>query len=307
MSVYTEKSSIKGFAYLFIAILFWGTLELVIKFIQANTSAITINFFRWFFGAIFFLGYIIASKKLETFKLFLKLYPKYYIPSALLGLTLGMLTITFGNIRTDASIAATIISSNPILLSSYMVLFQGEKRSKKKIMGILVGFFGVLVIITQFQFTAFFKSENFFGNILVFIGTLFWVIHLIIGKILLGKEPIDENLPSITHIDFNAATFLIAGIGMVPFLFLPGEFSTILNYNWKSWIGVIYIGLFVSGVAYLFFFKGLQMMEASKGINVFYFKPIIATILAILLLGESPTIFLFIGIAIEILALYLVS
>ena len=57
------------------------------------------------------------------------------------------------------------------------------------------------------------------------------------------------------------------------------EWKNISHYTPTSWLGVLYLGIITGGLGYVLFFKGLKYMEASRGINAFYFKPVIATLL----------------------------
>ena len=41
-----------------------------------------------------------------------------------------------------------------------MIIFQGEKRNPAKLVGIFLGFIGIVIIITEFQFAAFLDSEQ---------------------------------------------------------------------------------------------------------------------------------------------------
>ena len=117
-----------GYFYLFIGIFTWATIEITVKLIQDSTSPITINFLRMLIGGLYLLIVNIESGDLEKLKYFIQTYPKYYIPASFLGLVLGQIFFIMGTTMTNASLSATIFSSNPILISSYMMLFQGKKK-----------------------------------------------------------------------------------------------------------------------------------------------------------------------------------
>ncbi len=302
-----QRTNTIGYVYVFLAILLWSTLEIAIKLIQNTTSAILINLFRWVIGSLFFLVYIKVSRQEKSFWWFFRKYPQWYIPGAFFGLVLGMLGLAWGTTLTDASIAATIVSGNPIIISLYMLTIGKERRTFKKIFGIILGFLGMLIIVTELDFTQFMSKENVIGNLIVLFGMVFWCVHIIIGKRIIGKKLSEDDAFQISNLDYNGVTFIVAGLLMVPFLLIPGEIATLSLFTWQTWLGMLYLGIFTSGIAYLFFFKGLEKIEASRGINLFYLKPIIATMFAILLIHEIPTLYFFIGIAIEVIALIFIS
>ena len=301
------KKLFLSYIYLIIAIFLWATIEIAIKSIQDNTTPILINFLRFFIGGISLLIYKILTRKTLTLKYLIKTFPKSYLIASFFGLTIGMTLFAYGTSMTEPFLAAAIISSNPLLISTYMILFKGEKRSFNKIFGIILGFIGMIMIITEFKFKDFLQMENLLGNILVLVGTALWCIDLIIGKILLEKTKENEENTKVTSLDFNIVTFLASSILMIPFLFFPGEFSTLLNHNLDTWLIMLYLGVLATGVSYFLFFKGISKMEASKGINLVYLKPIFATILSFIIFSTSPSLYFYIGCGIEILALIIVS
>ncbi|MHA1765191.1 MAG: DMT family transporter [Promethearchaeota archaeon] len=302
-----NKKAILPNLYLIIAVFLWATIEIAIKSIQNNTSPILINFLRFSIGGFSLLIYSIMSKKTQSLKFLFKSFPKSYLIAAFFGLTIGMTLFAYGTSMTESFLAATIISSNPLLISTYMIIFRGEKRSLNKLFGIILGFIGMILIITEFKFKDFLQTENLMGNILVFIGTALWCIDLIIGKILLEETKENDDNQRVSSLDFNILTFLTSSIFMIPFLALPGELNTLMNQTWKTWSIILYLGIFGTGISYFFFFKGIRKMEASKGINLVYLKPIFATTLSFVIFKTNPSLFFYIGCAIEILALIIIS
>ncbi len=175
-----------------------------------------------------------------------------------------MLGLALGTTFSDASIAATIVSGNPIIISLYMLTIGKERRTFKKIFGIILGFLGMLIIVTELDFTQFMSKDNLIGNLIVFLGMLFWCVHIIIGKRIIGKKLSENDAYQISNLDYNGVTFIIAGLFMIPFLLIPGEIGILSLFTWQTWLDMLYLGIFTSGIAYLFFFKGLEKIEASR-------------------------------------------
>lgn len=302
-----QKNSKLGFLFLFLGIFTWSTIELTYKLIQSSINPLTANFLRMLIGGIILLIYGMFTKSNKKLKEFLKLYPKYYLPAALIGLVFGQIIFLMGTQMTEANYAATIFSSNPIIISIFTIYFFKEKVTTEKIIGIFLGFFGVVVMVTQLQFGDFLSAKNLLGNLLVFVGMALWCIDVILGKALFNKAKREHKTTGFESEQFNSVTFIVSAIMMIPAVLATGDFARLPTYGLNTWLGLLFLGIVTGGIGYVLFFKGIEMMEASKGINMFYFKPIIATILAFFILGEVPNIFLYIGIVIEIVALLLVS
>jgi drug/metabolite transporter (DMT)-like permease len=54
-----------------------------------------------------------------------------------------------------------------------------------------------------------------------------------------------------------------------------------------TFLKILYLGVFLSGVAYITYMEALKILTASKGAMVFFLKPVIASMLAVVFLGES--------------------
>ena len=78
---------------------------------------------------------------------------------------------------------------------------------------------------------------------------------------------------------------LIMAWGIV---FVTGTQSQISDISRKSWIFLILSGL-ATGLSWLFYYKALQMGEASKVVPIDKFSVVISMVLAFLILGEKIT------------------
>lgn len=251
--------------------------------------------------------YIVISRQTKSLIAFLKKFPGYSLIAGLVGLTLGLNIYFWGISLTNAAYAATIFSSNPIFVSLISIIFLKESKTKKKFIGIFLGFFGVLLIVTELNFKDLFNQEYLLGNLLSFLGMILWIVDIILGKVVLNKSKSLNIADGKESQNFNAITMIISGITLLPVIFFTDGFQNIHQYSLNTWFLLIYLGIFTAGLGYLFFFKGLNLTEASTGINAFYFKPFIATILSYFIFDYIPSIFLIIGLIIELSAIILVS
>jgi drug/metabolite transporter (DMT)-like permease len=63
--------------------------------------------------------------------------------------------------------------------------------------------------------------------------------------------------------------------------------------------------LIVTGVAYVTYFKAMEVVEATQASRIFFLKPVVATLFAVLSLGETISIVKIIGIATVLFSLTL--
>ena len=80
----------------------------------------------------------------------------------------------------------------------------------------------------------------------------------------------------------------------------------VISFDYSGIYQVIYLSVLVTGLAYLTYFKGLSIVGASNGSLVFFIKPVLAGIIAIIFLKETATVNLFLGTALIITGIMVV-
>ena len=104
---------------------------------------------------------------------------------------LGLTGVTFlyvlqfvGIDLTNASTASVLINTNVIFIAILSTIFLHEQVGRKKILGILLSFLGVIIIILSNNSLPLFSADNLFliGSILVISCAFCWAIYSIVGK-----------------------------------------------------------------------------------------------------------------------------
>ncbi|AGX41567.1 EamA family transporter [Clostridium saccharobutylicum] len=112
------------------------------------------------------------------------------------------------------------------------------------------------------------------------LSALFAALTSILAKI--GIEDVNSNLA--TAIRTAVVLFMAWGI-----VFLTGTQNQISSIRSKSWIFLILSGL-ATGLSWLFYYKALQIGQASKVVPIDKFSVVISMILAFIVLKETMTI-----------------
>lgn len=108
------------------------------------------------------------------------------------------------------------------------------------------------------------------------LSALFAALTSILAKV--GIENVNSNLATA----IRTAVVLVMAWGIV---WLTGKQHEIPNIGAKSWVFLILSGC-ATGLSWLFFFKALQMGDASKVVPIDKLSVVISLILAYLVLGE---------------------
>ena len=117
-----------------------------------------------------------------------------------------------------------------------------------------------------------------------------WVIYAILSAVFAALTSILAKI-GISDINSNLATairtivVLIMAWGIV---FMTGAQSGIQDITAKSWIFLILSGI-ATGLSWLFYYKALQLGDASKVVPIDKFSVVISMILAFVILKEDLT------------------
>lgn len=193
--------------------------------------------------------------------------------AALFGVTLNQYMFINGIAKTTPIDAAIIITMNPILVLLLSAVFLHDKITTSKIVGIIIGGFGAISLIT-YSGTVSFGIEHLMGNILIFGNATAYALYLVIIK------PVMTRYKSITVMRW---VFLFGTIQLLPIGLKP-----MLEYNMLSQapsviFDIAFIVLGATFLAYLFTSYALTHVKAST-VSIFaYSQPAVAAIYAILL------------------------
>lgn len=274
-----------------IAMVIWGLSYIWANKVYQFYSPVTTVFLRILIALIFFILLSLILRKFQQIK---KKDIKIFL---LLGLCDPFGFFLFEGIGlkfTSPAIAAIIISTIPLLLPIATYFSLKERLSKFNIFGIIISFAGVLMVIIKDDFTL---STSLLGIFLLFIAVGFSIL----SNIFLKKLSAFYNIYSIiTWLN------IISIIYFLP-LFLIFELNTFKNIplTTELMLPLLSLGIFASGLAFLFYIKGLKEIGVAKT-NIFVnIIPVFAAFFSYWLLDEILTIKIIIGIAVVILGLFI--
>ncbi len=282
------KISLKYALVLVLVSLVWAGSFVVVKIGTRDISPIHMGFLRFLVATpLMFFVLLLKNRKLE--KVDCKDFPSIAI-LALTGVTL-LYVFQFTGIKyTTASTSAVLINTNVMFIAILSFLVLKEKFTLKKIVGILLGFAGATIIVTNGYFEI---GRSFFGDVLILLSAFCWAVYSVIGKILLKRY---------NPLTLNTYAFALGTIFYIPFVI--NDFGSIFFITLEGWLIILYLALFCSVFGYVAWYFVLSHVDASKAAIFLNLIPLF-TILLSLLIGEIVTIFLIAGAACIICGIYL--
>jgi drug/metabolite transporter (DMT)-like permease len=266
----------EGYLWLSLTILFFSTYEIVGHTLAAGMHPLFLCAFRFTLGGLVLLPF---AKFPRQGKDWLGLFILGILNVAI---AMGLLQLSLS--YTQASVAAILFSTNPLFVG-IIAAFSGEKLSSKEIVGLVIGFLGVLLITVP-------ALENWLGPVLALASAAVFGLYSYLGR------SYAQRLGSATA---NSISFILGG-GVV-FLLLPLFGAPMWQITTENLLPMLYLGIFVTGVAYYAYLRGLSLLPPAAGSATFFAKPALATILAWIILGEPMNWWKWVGIAIIVIGM----
>lgn len=198
----------------------------------------------------------------------------------------GFLFLTFGNgvvvwalKFVDSGFAALEISAQPLLVLFLMRILQGKKIQTMSIVGVILGFIGIYLLVSQKQVIS--QEGSVLGMVLIFMAMLSWGY----GSLFVGKADLPSNYFVNTGYQMLAGGILMLIIS----LFLGEEWTSPLEWSGKVQVSMVLLILFGSIVAFTAFNYLLKVVSPEKVATSAYVNPIIALILGWYFLNEQIT------------------
>ncbi len=264
---------------LFLAHLIWGANFVVAKITLQEFPPMSLAFLRFALASLFLAPFFLSqTKKIKIDKK--KDLPKL-IAIGILIITLNIAFFFEGIKRTTAINASTLTLIIPLLsvLAGWWIL--KEKVYIVNLVGIVLGVIGAMVIVGLPQaLSGSLSPQVLIGNILIILSSIAWVAGAVVAKKVLTKY---------SSLVVTAIAFLVGTATM----FIPAMAEYIQNPSWPYQItmlgilGLIYMTLLSSISAYFLFEWGLSKTSVATADMLQYIEPLIATLLAVTILGEQ--------------------
>ena len=254
--------------------LIWGGSFLFIEYALTALPPIGVAFWRTAFGALAMLIAILLygsklPKGIDT-------WTKLTIAGMLMS-SIPFTLFAYAQTYVSSALASILNAVTPIATVIVMLIaFRSEKLKAHVIVGLVVGLVGVLIVLGVWQ--GFGENEP-----LAIVALLVAVTCYGIGTPYVRNYVAPLGLATEVSVFGQVGT---AAFTLLPFYLFSGALLTAVP-SIQAVLSVIAIGALGSGVAYLLFYRVLDIVGSAIGSSVTYITPIIAVILGVLVLGEQ--------------------
>lgn len=274
--------------------LVWGSSFFWIKIAVQEIGPFTLVAYRLLFGALGLLVYVAIQRPA------LPADRRMWLAMALLGLTntaVPFVLISWGEQFIDSGIASILNSTVPLFTMLIAHLFLLDERiSWGKILGLAVGFWGVILLFSQDMGDGF-AVNSILGQVAVLLAALMYAGSSVFARRVLRQvSPVLQAFVTVAVAD---AMVWIA----TPLVESPVEVPA----GALVWIAIIWLGILGSCVAYLLYYYLIQEIGSTRTTLVTYVLPVVGVTLGVLFLGEQLSLQLALGTVLVVAGVWVVN
>jgi drug/metabolite transporter (DMT)-like permease len=274
-----------------IAVIFWGISFVATKAALREVSPVTLIFIRFAVGTAFLLLVLRALPPRDAWRELLLM--------GLVGVFIHQMLQAYALTMTTAVHTGWLIGVIPIWSAILSAALLQERFGWRKILGILGGFAGALLVISRGHLNAeLLQLPSTKGDLLILLSTVNWAVYSIIGH------------RTIRRIGPRRATTgaFLAGVAMLaPFFIAQAGWRELPRVSAAGWGAILFLGIGCSGLGYLFWYGALERVEVSRVAVLLYLEPLVTFATAVALLHEPVSAVAVVGGLVVMLSVILTS
>lgn len=294
----------RGYIFIFLATVFFSSMEVALKTVAHDFNPMQLNCTRFLVGGLLLIPFALRGLRQHGARVTAAAW-KGFAGLGFVGLVVSMMFYQMSILYAPASVVSVLFSCNPVLVLAFAYLILRADIRPQHITALVMEVAAALIIIDPLHTTL-----DPVGITLVLLSAATFALYAVLGKkqcarysgvavtcfscLAASAEMIVLML--ISHIPAVADALQAAGLPM--FAAMP-FFS---GYTTGNLLNVLYICVFVTAGGYACYFMGMEATSAMQGSLVFFFKPVLAPILAMLILGEEIPWNMWAGIGLMLVA-----
>jgi len=288
MKARASSDSSKGLAVLFLASMFFGSAALLVRF-ATEVSALSLTFFRLSIAALMMVLFAFVRHEIQLLR---RRDLLFVIISGVL-LSLHFTAFILAVKETTVANATFLVNTSPVMLAVLSPLLIKERTTSREVLAVVVATLGILLVAHAGN--AFYAFGV--GDVSALLAAFFVAIYALLGRRLRTGG---MNTSCYTAYVYTVATLtsvlMIAALNVQPFL----------TYDAQNVLAIIALGVVPTGLGHTLYNYALGSVKAVTANILPLMEPIIASLFAVFLFAETPTIVQTAGYALILFAVLIV-
>lgn len=213
---------------------------------------------------------------------------------ALTGITLNQICYIGGLAQTSVTHTGLIQAIGPVMVLLLSASMGMESLTHGKMIGMAISFTGVSLLLLEQPAQG--SGANWRGDLIVLAAGGFFAYYTILVK---------KSATRFDPVTSNALVFSLGAIFLIPVCL-----HSVLQIQWRqiplhAWLGLAYMVLFGSFVAYLIYAFALEKLSASTVAAFAYLQPLMAALMGMWFVGERISLSAVLGGTLILFGVYL--
>lgn len=286
-----KRKRILVYAGVSLTMVFWSLSYIWIKIVYRYLNPISTVFLRLTASAAILFAFAVITRKLQKIE---RADWKYVVLVSFFQPFCYFIFESFGLKYVSPTVAAVIVSTIPLFVPIAAFYLLGERLSRMNVLGMVVSFFGVLVVIVKWDLSF---AASPLGVLLLLLAVASGTAFNIAMKNLASKY---SALTLVTYQNILGAVWFVPLV-----LIFDLDHFLAARFNMELILHLAMLAVFASTLAFLFFTAGLKELGASKTTVFGNTIPVFTAIFSWFLLAEPLTIQKMVGILLVMGGLFL--
>ena len=221
------------------------------------------------------------------------------IACSFLGMVINMLAFFKGLELSTPVNSSVIITISPIIVFIFSAILLKEKIEFLKIIGIISGFIGAVILVLYNSKTGINAPNIPLGNVLFIVNSFAYGLYLVLVKPLIEK--------------YNIITLLKWLFLLAVFLNLPVTFNEFVSVKWADLpikdavLPMLFVVVGTTFCTYLFNAYALRTLSPSTVSSFIYLQPIVGIVYAVSTKSDTLSLVSVTGMILIFIGIYLVT
>jgi drug/metabolite transporter (DMT)-like permease len=248
-------------------------MEVVLKIAGSQLDAFQLTLIRFLIGGFFLLPFaLLEIKKNQT--VFTRRDFIHMLAMGVVCICVSMVFFQLGVENSKASTAAVIFCINPMFTMLFAHFITEEKLNRNKIIALTVGLVGIVFMINPLRME---PGNTVMGVSFSILAALTFGLYSAMGR---------TSVRRLRGLTQTSISFILGSVVMIPILVLMDR-PIIAGVNSDNIWMVLYVGIMITGLGYLFYFLAMEISDAATASIVFFVKPALAPVIAVIALRET--------------------
>ncbi len=263
-----------AYLLLSLATLFWAGNAIIGRALHASIPPVSFAFWRWFLATLFLIPFtwraLVRDGRalLQAWRIVLVL--------AFLGIACFNTLLYTAAQTTTATNIALIQAAMPAFIVVFALLLYGERVSHRGALGVVLSMLGAVVIVLRGNPLALVHWRFVAGDLWMLLAVVLYALY----SVLLRKRPTVHPLSLLQTI------FVLGTLLLLPFYLRESARHGAQLWSPALLSGILYVAVFPSILAYLFWNRGVELIGASRAGLFICLVPVFTAVLAMVFLHE---------------------